>query len=189
MLGHKDKTVKANVDGIAFLFKKNKIEGIIGTGRIKGAGSVEVTGEDGSTQTLNAGNICIATGSEVAGIPGVEVALDEDTIVSSDYAIALQKVPATMVVVGGGVIGLELGSVWARLGAKVTVVEYLDKVPRPDGRRGVQSFPEAAGQAGAGIQARRQGRGRCEEGWRWALRSASSRWPAAKQRPSMPRWC
>ena len=131
MLGHKDKTVKANVDGIAFLFKKNRIEGIIGTGRIEGAGAVEVTGQDGETRTLSAKSICIATGSTVAGIPGVEVAFDEDTIVSSDHAIALQKVPETMVVVGGGVIGLELGSVWARLGAEVTVVEYLDKVLGP----------------------------------------------------------
>ena len=131
MLGHKDKTVKANVDGIAFLFKKNKIEGIIGTGRIKGAGTVEVTAEDGATRTLSAKSICIATGSDVAGIPGVEVAFDTDTIVSSDHAIALQKVPEHMIVVGGGVIGLELGSVWARLGAKVTVVEYLGKVLGP----------------------------------------------------------
>ncbi|MCP3057103.1 dihydrolipoyl dehydrogenase [Aurantimonas marianensis] len=131
MLGHKDKTVKANVDGIAFLFKKNKITGIIGTGRIKAAGEVEVTKEDGATETLPAKAICIATGSAVAGIPGVELTFDSDTIVSSDEAIALEKVPETMVVVGGGVIGLELGSVWSRLGAKVTVVEYLDKVLGP----------------------------------------------------------
>ncbi|MDE0922426.1 dihydrolipoyl dehydrogenase [Aurantimonas coralicida] len=131
MLAHKDKTVKSNVDGIAFLFKKNKITGVIGTGRIKSASEVEVAKEDGTTETLSAKNICIATGSDVAGIPGVEVAFDTDTIVSSDDAIALQKVPETMVVVGGGVIGLELGSVWARLGAKVTVVEYLDKVLGP----------------------------------------------------------
>ena len=131
MLEHKDKTVKSNVDGIAFLFKKNKIEGVIGTGRIKAVGTVEVALEDGSTRELKAKAICIATGSEVAGIPGVEVAFDGETIVSSDHAIALAKVPATMVVVGGGVIGLELGSVWARLGAKVTVVEYLDKVLGP----------------------------------------------------------
>ncbi|MBB4005049.1 dihydrolipoyl dehydrogenase [Aurantimonas endophytica] len=128
MLEHKDKTVKSNVDGIAFLFKKNKITGVIGTGKLVSATEVEVTKEDGSTETLSARAICIATGSSVAGIPGVEVAFDHDTIVSSDDAIALQKVPETMVVVGGGVIGLELGSVWARLGAKVTVVEYLDKI-------------------------------------------------------------
>jgi len=131
MLGHKDKTVKANVDGVAFLFKKNKIEGVTGTGRIKAPGEVEVTAEDGAARTLKTKAICIATGSAVAGIPGLDVAFDRDTIVSSDDAIALQKVPATMVVVGGGVIGLELGSVWSRLGARVTVVEYLDKILGP----------------------------------------------------------
>ncbi|WP_185984224.1 dihydrolipoyl dehydrogenase [Aureimonas mangrovi] len=131
MLGHKDKTVKSNVDGIAFLFKKNKIEGIIGTGRIKAAGEVEVAGEDGAARTLKTKAIVIATGSEVAGIPGMDVEFDGETVVSSDHAIALSRVPETMVVVGGGVIGLELGSVWGRLGAKVTVVEYLDKVLGP----------------------------------------------------------
>ena len=131
MLGHKDKTVRANTDGVAFLFKKNKITGVIGTGRIVKAGEVEVTAEDGAKRTLKTKSICIATGSSVAGIPGLDVAFDRDTIVSSDDAIALQKVPATMVVVGGGVIGLELGSVWSRLGARVTVVEYLDKILGP----------------------------------------------------------
>ncbi len=131
MLGHKDKTVKANVDGVAFLFRKNKIEGITGTGRVVKAGEVEVTGADGAKRTLATKAICIATGSEVAGIPGLDVAFDGQTIVSSDHAIALQKVPASMVVVGGGVIGLELGSVWSRLGARVTVVEYLDKILGP----------------------------------------------------------
>ncbi|MBC8131274.1 MAG: dihydrolipoyl dehydrogenase, partial [Rhizobiaceae bacterium] len=128
MLAHKDKTVKSNVDGIAFLFKKNKIDGVIGTGRIKSATEVEVTAEDASVKTLATKAVVIATGSDVAGIPGVEVAFDTDTIVSSDHAIALRKVPKTMVVVGGGVIGLELGSVWSRLGAKVTVGEYLGKI-------------------------------------------------------------
>ncbi|WAJ28682.1 dihydrolipoyl dehydrogenase [Antarcticirhabdus aurantiaca] len=131
MLAHKDTTVKQNVDGIAFLFKKNKITGIIGTGRIAAPGAVEVTAEDGSKQTLKTKSICIATGSVVAGIPGLNVAFDGKTIVSSDDAIALPKVPERLVVVGGGVIGLELGSVWQRLGAKVTVVEYLDKILGP----------------------------------------------------------
>ncbi|MBB3952677.1 dihydrolipoyl dehydrogenase [Aureimonas jatrophae] len=131
MLGHKDKTVKANVDGVAFLFRKNKITPVTGMGRIAKAGEVEVTAEDGAKQTLRTKSIVIATGSAVAGIPGLDVPLDETTIVSSDNAIALQKVPATMIVVGGGVIGLELGSVWSRLGARVTVVEYLDKVLGP----------------------------------------------------------
>ena len=128
MLAHKDATVAANVAGVAFLFKKNKIDTYRGTGRIAAAGKVAVTGEDGKTQELEAKNIVIATGSEVAGIPGVNVDFDEKTVVSSTGALSLDKVPQTMVVVGGGVIGLELGSVWARLGAKVTVVEFLDTI-------------------------------------------------------------
>ena len=128
MMAHKDATVKSNVDGVSFLFKKNKIDGFTGTGRIVSAGKVSVTGDDGKVQELEANNIVIATGSDVAGIPGVNVAIDEKVIVSSTGAIALDKVPQNLVVVGGGVIGLELGSVWMRLGAKVTVVEYLDNI-------------------------------------------------------------
>jgi dihydrolipoamide dehydrogenase len=128
MMGHKDATVKSNVDGVAFLFKKNKIESFIGTGKIVAAGKVSVTAEDGTVQELETKNIVIATGSDVAGIPGVPVEIDEKVIVSSTGGIALDKVPGHMVVVGGGVIGLELGSVWSRLGAKVTVVEYLDSI-------------------------------------------------------------
>ncbi|MDY8110715.1 dihydrolipoyl dehydrogenase [Fulvimarina sp. 2208YS6-2-32] len=131
MMSHKDKTVKSNVDGIAYLFKKNKVDGYIGTGSIEAQGSVKVEKDDGSSETLSARNIVIATGSEVSGIPGVDLTFDADTIVSSDWAIALERVPETMIIVGGGVIGLELGSVWSRLGAKVTVVEYLDKVLGP----------------------------------------------------------
>ena len=128
MMAHKDATVKSNVEGVSFLFKKNKIDGIQGTGKILAAGKVEVTNDKGETQVLETKNIIIATGSEVAGIPGVQVEIDEKVIVSSTGGIALEKVPARMVVVGGGVIGLELGSVWSRLGAKVTVVEYLDSI-------------------------------------------------------------
>ncbi|AJY46091.1 dihydrolipoyl dehydrogenase [Martelella endophytica] len=131
LMGHKDSVVKSNVEGVAFLFKKNKIDGIQGTGKIVSAGKVQVTKEDGSTEELEAKNIVIATGSDVAGIPGVDVAIDEETIVSSTGAIALKTVPEKLVVVGGGVIGLELGSVWSRLGAKVTVVEFLDKILGP----------------------------------------------------------
>jgi dihydrolipoamide dehydrogenase len=128
MMAHKDATVKSNVDGVAFLFKKNKIEAFTGTGKIVSAGKVSVMGEDGQVQDLETKNIVIATGSDVAGIPGVNVEIDEKVIVSSTGAIALDKVPQNLVVVGGGVIGLELGSVWMRLGAKVTVVEYLDNI-------------------------------------------------------------
>jgi dihydrolipoamide dehydrogenase len=128
MMAHKDAVVKANVDGVSFLMKKNKVDVFIGTGAIAGAGKVSVTAKDGSVQTLDTKNIVIATGSDIAGIPGVKVEIDEKTIVSSTGALTLEKVPGHLVVVGGGVIGLELGSVWARLGAKVTVVEYLDTI-------------------------------------------------------------
>ena len=127
MMAHKDEVVKANVDGVSFLMKKNGIDVHHGHGRIDGAGKVVVAGEGGET-TLSTKNIVIATGSEVAGIPGVELEIDGKVIVSSDDAIALPKVPKSMVVVGGGVIGLELGSVWSRLGADVTVIEYLPTI-------------------------------------------------------------
>ncbi len=128
MMAHKDTTVSANVNGVAFLFKKNKIDAYRGTGKVLGAGRVSVTGDDGKSQEIEAKNIVIATGSEVAGIPGVKVDIDERVIVSSTGALSLAKVPERLIVVGGGVIGLELGSVWARLGAKVTVVEFLDTI-------------------------------------------------------------
>ena len=128
MLAHKDATVASNVNGVAFLFKKNKIDAFRGTGKVVSAGKVSVTGEDGKVQEIEAKNIVIATGSDVAGIPGVKVDIDEKVIISSTGALSLEKVPGHLVVVGGGVIGLELGSVWARLGAKVTVVEYLDSI-------------------------------------------------------------
>lgn len=128
MMKHKEAVIKSNVDGVAFLMKKNKIDTYTGTGSIAAAGKVTVTADDGSKQDLEAKNIVIATGSDVAGIPGVDVDIDEKVIVSSTGALELEKVPGKMVVVGGGVIGLELGSVWSRLGADVTVVEYLDTV-------------------------------------------------------------
>ncbi|MEL7272030.1 MAG: dihydrolipoyl dehydrogenase [Pseudomonadota bacterium] len=127
MMAHKDDTVKANVDGVSFLMNKNKIDVHHGVGRISGQREVTVAGDQGETK-LAAKNIVIATGSDVAGIPGVDVAMDEETIVSSDNAIALKEVPKSMIIVGGGVIGLELGSVWSRLGAQVTVVEYLGTI-------------------------------------------------------------
>ena len=128
MMAHKDKTVKANVDGVAFLMKKNKVDVYHGIGTIVEAGKVQVTGDKGETQDVLAKNIVIATGSDVAGIPGLDVDINEKTIVSSTGAIALSSVPKKMIVVGGGVIGLELGSVWNRLGSEVTVVEYLDTI-------------------------------------------------------------
>ena len=128
MMGHKDATVKANVDGVAFLFKKNRIDAFVGTGRLVGEGKVAVTDDKGGTKEIEAKNVVLATGSDVAGIPGVDLQFDEKVIVSSTGALELEEVPRKLVVVGAGVIGLELGSVWARLGAQVTVVEFLDKV-------------------------------------------------------------
>ena len=126
MMKHKDDTVAANVNGVSFLFKKNKIDAFIGLGTIKAPGEVEVAAADGSTQRLEAKNIVIATGSDVVNLPGI--AIDEKTIVSSTSALSLPEVPKKLLVVGAGVIGLELGSVWGRLGAEVTVVEFLDRI-------------------------------------------------------------
>ncbi|MEM7214019.1 MAG: dihydrolipoyl dehydrogenase [Pseudomonadota bacterium] len=128
MMGHKDSVVKSNVEGVAFLMKKNKIDVYFGTGNVAAAGKVNVIGEDGETTELATKNIVIATGSDVAGIPGLDVEIDEKVIVSSAGALELSAVPKKMLVVGGGVIGLELGSVWNRLGSEVTVVEYLDTI-------------------------------------------------------------
>ncbi|MBA4781587.1 MAG: dihydrolipoyl dehydrogenase [Rhizobiales bacterium] len=131
MMAHKDSVVEANVSGVAYLFKKNNIDSVIGTGKILGPGKVEVTPESGAPRILDCKNIVIATGSDVAGIPGLKIAIDEKVIVSSTGALELDRVPEKIVVVGGGVIGLELGSVWNRLGAEVTVIEYLDKILGP----------------------------------------------------------
>ncbi len=126
MMKHKDDTVAANVNGVGFLLKKNKVDAFIGTGTIAAPGQVKVTAEDGTVQVLETKAIVIATGSDVTPLPGVEI--DEKIVVSSTGAIALESVPARMIVVGAGVIGLELGSVWRRLGSQVTVVEYLDRI-------------------------------------------------------------
>src|SRR5271157_162876 len=132
MMKHKDDSVAANVNGVAFLFKKNKIDSVKGEGRIAAPGRVVVKGEDGNEKTLETKAIVIATGSDVARLPGVEI--DEKTIVSSTGALTLPKAPKRLIVVGAGVIGLELGSVWRRLGAEVTVVEFLDRIlPGMDG--------------------------------------------------------
>src|SRR4051812_3305327 len=126
MLKFKDEGVDGNVKGVAFLFKKNKIDSFQGVGRVAAPGKVEVKGADGKTQTLETKNIVIATGSDVAKLRGIDI--DEKRIVSSTGALVLGKVPRKLLVVGAGVIGLELGSVWRRLGAEVTVVEFLARV-------------------------------------------------------------
>ena len=132
MQAFKDAGVKGNVDGVEFLLKKNKIDAVQGKGRIAAAGKVEVTAPDGKKQTLETKAIVIATGSEVAALPGI--AIDEETVISSTGALSLASVPKRLVVIGGGYIGLELGSVWSRLGSQVTVVEMLDRLaPGLDG--------------------------------------------------------
>ena len=125
MMNFKQQGIDGNVKGVEFLMKKNKIDVLKGTGKILGAGKVEVSG-NGKTETVETRNIVIATGSDIARLKGIEI--DEKRIVSSTGALALEKVPARLLVVGAGVIGLELGSVWRRLGAQVTVVEFLDRI-------------------------------------------------------------
>lgn len=132
MMGHKDSVVDANTKGIEFLFKKNKVDWLKGWGSIPEKGKVSVKSEKGKETLYDAKHIIIATGSDVVSLPGIDI--DEKRIVSSTGALKLDKVPKSMVVIGGGVIGLEMGTVWQRLGAKVTVVEYLDKIlPTMDG--------------------------------------------------------
>jgi dihydrolipoamide dehydrogenase len=132
MMARKSKVVEDLTKGIEFLFKKNKVDYIKGRGRIDGPGKVSVTEGPDKGKTIEAKNIVIATGSESTPLPGIEV--DEKTIVTSTGALEFDAVPKHLVVIGGGVIGLELGSVWSRLGAQVTVVEFLDRiVPGMDG--------------------------------------------------------
>jgi len=126
MMGFKQEAVDGNTKGIDFLFKKNKITAFRGTGRIVGQGKVEVRPENGEAEIIETKHIVIATGSVPASLKGIDI--DEKVIVSSTGALELAKVPDNLVVVGAGVIGLELGSVWQRLGSNVTVIEYLDRI-------------------------------------------------------------
>ncbi|HEX3699965.1 MAG TPA: dihydrolipoyl dehydrogenase [Phenylobacterium sp.] len=132
MMQQKAESVNALTKGVEFLFKKNKVDWIKGTGKLAGAGQVEVTGADGKAVGLAAKAVVIATGSEPSSLPGVTV--DQKRIVDSTGALSLPEVPKSLIVIGAGIIGLELGSVWRRLGSKVTVVEFLDRVtPGADG--------------------------------------------------------
>ncbi|MBM3558150.1 MAG: dihydrolipoyl dehydrogenase, partial [Alphaproteobacteria bacterium] len=146
MMAHKDKVVADNVKGIDFLFRKNKVDLVKGTARIAGANAVEVAGADGKATRLAARHIVIATGSAPSTLPGLEI--DEKKIVTSTGALVLPVVPKRLVVIGAGVIGLELGSVWRRLGAEVTAVEFLDRIcPGMDGEiaKGLQRILEKQG--------------------------------------------
>jgi dihydrolipoamide dehydrogenase len=137
MMHHKDKVVGELTKGVEFLLKKNKAEAIVGEARIVAPGKVEVRAPNGAVRALATKHIIIATGSDVMPIPGVTI--DEERIVSSTGALALKTVPKRLLVVGGGAIGLELGSVWRRLGSQVTVVEFLDRItPGLDGEVGKQ---------------------------------------------------
>jgi dihydrolipoamide dehydrogenase len=126
MMKFKDEGVEGNVKGIAFLFKKNKIDAFQGSGKILAPGKIEVATAEGKAQTIDTKAIVIATGSDVARLNGIDI--DEKRVVSSTGALSLEKVPGRLLVVGAGVIGLELGSVWRRLGSQVLVVEFLDRI-------------------------------------------------------------
>ncbi|MCG2672474.1 dihydrolipoyl dehydrogenase [Bradyrhizobium sp. GCM10023182] len=131
MMNFKQQGIDGNVKGVEFLMKKNKVDVLKGTGKIISAGKVEVSA-DGKSQVIETKNIVIATGSDIARLKGIEI--DEKRIVSSTGALSLDKVPGKLLIVGAGVIGLELGSVWKRLGAEVVVVEFLDRIlPGMDG--------------------------------------------------------
>jgi dihydrolipoamide dehydrogenase len=148
LLKFKDQAVDGNTKGVAFLFKKNKIDPYQGVGHILGAGKVEVKSADGKTEVLETKNIVIATGSDVAKLKGIEI--DEKRVISSTGALTLGKVPGKLLIVGAGIIGLELGSVWRRLGAQITVVEFLDRIlPGMDGEvaRQFQRMLEKQGMA------------------------------------------
>ena len=126
MMAQKDEAVKGLTEGVAFLMKKNKVKHYAGKGKIVGKGEVEVALNDGGTEKLGAKNIVIATGSEPASLPGIEI--DEERIVTNTGALSLKEIPKKLVLIGAGVIGLEMGSVWSRLGAEVTVIEFLDHI-------------------------------------------------------------
>jgi dihydrolipoamide dehydrogenase len=150
MMTHKTKVVGELTKGVEFLLKKAKSEAIVGEARIAAPGKVEVKAKDGTTRTLEAKHIVIATGSDVMPLPGVTV--DEERIVSSTGALSLKQVPKRLLVVGGGYIGLELGSVWRRLGAEVLVVEFLDRItPGLDGEIAKQ-FQRLLGRQGMKFQ-------------------------------------
>ncbi|GAB5375087.1 MAG: dihydrolipoyl dehydrogenase [Acuticoccus sp.] len=132
MLAFKDEGVDGNVKGVEYLLKKNKVDAYRGVGSFAGPGKVLVTPDEGEATEIEAKNVIIATGSDIVRLPNIEI--DEKRVVSSTGALALPEVPKKMLLIGGGVIGLELGSVWRRLGAEVTVVEFLDRIlPTEDG--------------------------------------------------------
>ena len=172
MLAFKDQGVKGNVDGVAFLLKKNKVDTVLGTGTIMAPGKVGVVLESGGRQELEAKSIVIATGSDIARLPGIDI--DEKTIVSSTGALTLPQVPKRMLVVGAGVIGLELGSVWRRLGSEVMVHFSIDANPAITDE--VRELQEDAGTEDAlGTPAQAEGGGRTIMVGRFGARSKASK--------------
>eukprot|EP00735_Rhodelphis_limneticus_P001248 TRINITY_DN11831_c0_g1::TRINITY_DN11831_c0_g1_i1::g.16442::m.16442 TRINITY_DN11831_c0_g1::TRINITY_DN11831_c0_g1_i1::g.16442 ORF type:complete len:520 (-),score=199.94,sp/P31023/DLDH_PEA/61.19/0.0,Pyr_redox_2/PF07992.9/9e-46,Pyr_redox_dim/PF02852.17/4e+03,Pyr_redox_dim/PF02852.17/5.1e-41,Pyr_redox/PF00070.22/0.36,Pyr_redox/PF00070.22/1.8e+03,Pyr_redox/PF00070.22/4e-19,FAD_oxidored/PF12831.2/3.6e-10,FAD_oxidored/PF12831.2/7.7e+02,FAD_oxidored/PF12831.2/4.7e+02,GIDA/PF01134.17/2.6e-07,GIDA/PF01134. len=128
MMKQKEKAVTGLTKGIEALFKKNGVEYVKGTGKLTGKNEISVDGLDGKKTTIKTKNILLATGSDISSVPGTTIKIDEEKIISSTGALALKSIPQSLVVIGGGVIGLEMGSVWSRLGSKVTVIEYLDSI-------------------------------------------------------------
>ena len=185
MMGRKDKVVTTLTRGVEFLFRKNKVDWLKGKATIAAPERLVVTGGDGAVQEVGARSIIIATGSESTPLPGVDI--DERRIVSSTGALSLDRVPERLAVIGGGYIGLELGSVWQRLGAKVTVVELLDHiVPNMDRELG-DGVAAHAHPIGAGIQARHQARGHQRSGRRAEPRTR--RGGTRRRSPPMSCWC
>ena len=185
MMKFKDAGVDGNVKGVEFLLKKNKIDAVHGTGRILAPGKIEVNGNSGA-QVLDTRNIVIATGSDVARLKGIEI--DEKRIVSSDAAIALGQVPERLLVVGAGVIGLELGSVWRRLGREGDG----GRIPRPHpaGHRpgSRQAVPAHSAEAGHDVQTVLESHGGRRQ--RKDLEGHASSPPlAARRKRSRPMWC
>ncbi|MDB5559065.1 MAG: dihydrolipoyl dehydrogenase [Enterovirga sp.] len=150
MMSFKDEGVSGNVKGVEFLLKKNKIDTFHGTGSIKAPGQIEIKGEGGASQVIETKAIVIATGSAVAPLRGIEI--DEKVVVSSTGALELGSVPKKLLVVGAGVIGLELGSVWRRLGAEVIVVEFLDRILPGMDDEVAKQFQRILGKQGFGFK-------------------------------------
>ncbi len=186
MMNFKQQGIDGNVKGVEFLMKKNKIDVISGKGKVLGTGKVEVVGGDGKTQMVETRNIVIATGSDIARLKGIEI--DEKRIVSSTGALSLDKVPASLLIVGAGVIGLELGSVWHRLGAQGHRGGISRSHPAGHGRRSRKTIPAHSRKAGFCVQARRQGHRRRHLRAR-RCRPRSSRRRAARRKSWKPTWC
>lgn len=128
LMGSKDKAVKGLTSGIEFLFKKNKVDYAKGWGKFSGPNSIVVDNNDGTTSEFSVKNTIIATGSEPSSLPAGMLDIDEEYVVTSTGALDLKEIPKKMVVVGGGVIGLEMGSVYNRLGTEVTVIQHTDRI-------------------------------------------------------------